>query len=639
MDDDQINRRQFVRAAGAVGAGVALPGAAAADQPDAGPRVEANVREDVPKPTATRTFPVLDEEGNEIGERTWRTVKETGNCCENYLAASPDGRLFDMGGDYLRVTDDFGRTWNEVEPPNQPYPILTSEGAVTAAPGGDVVAVDWDPYSPDRVISYKYEADDETWYYTEVPLKTPFYDRPWMAVIPGPFELGGESLPYLTVMRGGVVGDQELYVSLDGLNYHYASTRFVDSLVQGSVEDYLDPSEDGILDWVQPHTETYLVPLGDGRALGDETAAQVRASFAESGCEVTALGVGDGPGPTDEFQWSCFDTPRGFELDRTQVDSRGWIHQVEFVTAATFEYRVSRDGGESWDRYEQELPGEFELSEGALSLYDFTVHGGLDTTAVAIHATRDGESSAESPTEPAKEAAPEPVEEAIEAVESNAPGREDPDEPDDQDMVYVFEGLDDGDPSVEIRLVGAADMSYVSGVSTSERFDFPTVAVLPDGRLAMSFADQADENPMVAIEVADDVETEFIFEPEGSRSDDGTAFDGGQTNRVELAFTPVLIPDADESFPVRDSIPASWSVPGDQDAVARVEETDGRTYVHFDADAPANDEYAVTYYVETPDEPGESGPYTLGPAQVERDGAWVDVAGTTDDNVVVGQQV
>lgn len=205
-------------------------------------------------------------------------------------------------------------------------------------------------------------------------------------------------------------------------------------------------------------------------------------------------------------------------------------------------------------------------------------------------------------------------------------------------MLFRFRSPERADPEVEIALVGAADLSYVSGVSTDERFDFPTLAILPDGRVAMSFADLADSNPMVAVE-APDAEPAYFFEPEGSRADDGTAFDGDQTNRVELAFTPDLIPDAAESYTVRDPIPAEWSVPDGRDSVASVEEAEGRKHVYFSEDAPANDEYEVRYYVTTPDDPDESGPYTVGPAQVERDGEWVEVAGTIDDNVVVGQQV
>lgn len=126
---------------------------------------------DVTKPTAVREFPVLDADGTPTGEtRRWRTVKGTGNCCENYLAADPDGTLYDMGGDLLRVSPDAGDTWHEVGPPT-PYPV-TSEGCVTAAPNGDVCAIDWNPYSPDRVIAYKWVAAQETWYYTEVPLHT-----------------------------------------------------------------------------------------------------------------------------------------------------------------------------------------------------------------------------------------------------------------------------------------------------------------------------------------------------------------------------------------------------------------------------------------------------------------------------------
>src|SRR3712207_6069950 len=61
-------------------------------------------------------YPVLDAANNPVGDATWRVVRNTGNCCENYLAATKQGQLLDFGGTYLRFSNDKGETWKEVRP-------------------------------------------------------------------------------------------------------------------------------------------------------------------------------------------------------------------------------------------------------------------------------------------------------------------------------------------------------------------------------------------------------------------------------------------------------------------------------------------------------------------------------------------
>ncbi len=89
------------------------------------------------------------------GTAAFRVVERTGNCCENYLTITPGGRLLDLGGSYVNFTDDLGKTWKQVRPLN---PLVNGEGAIAAAPGGDIVGVEWDLYTADHLISYKYDA-------------------------------------------------------------------------------------------------------------------------------------------------------------------------------------------------------------------------------------------------------------------------------------------------------------------------------------------------------------------------------------------------------------------------------------------------------------------------------------------------
>lgn len=120
------------------------------------------------------------------------------------------------------------------------------------------------------------------------------------------------------------------------------------------------------------------------------------------------------------------------------------------------------------------------------------------------------------------------------------------------------------------------------------------------------------------------------FSVSGSRSDDGSAFTAGQTDRIDITVTP-----SDEST-VRDVVPTEWTVKTEfSDDVERVERANGVTYVYFVTQAAADKQTSYTYLVEAPD---STGSYEFGPIEVNptvRDG-WIDVDGTTETNYVAG---
>ncbi|MFB6177881.1 MAG: hypothetical protein ABEI99_12215, partial [Halobaculum sp.] len=119
-----------------------------------------------------------------------------------------------------------------------------------------------------------------------------------------------------------------------------------------------------------------------------------------------------------------------------------------------------------------------------------------------------------------------------------------------------------------------------------------------------------------------DVTTEQGFFVDGSRTDDGSLFTGGQTNEVSLTVNP------SESATFRDVIPAEWTVLTEySDDVTRVESGDGVTYVYF-GDVDADTETTVSYLVEAPDGTATSNAYTFGPAEVDAGSGWVSVDGT-----------
>lgn len=97
---------------------------------------------DVAKETTTQSHGTTDFScGARTATTTWRMVKDTGNCCENHITTSSDGRLFDIAGSFVNFTDDRGLTWKSVRPLD---PLVNAEGSVAVAPNGDIIAMTWD---------------------------------------------------------------------------------------------------------------------------------------------------------------------------------------------------------------------------------------------------------------------------------------------------------------------------------------------------------------------------------------------------------------------------------------------------------------------------------------------------------------
>ncbi|NEU58948.1 S8 family serine peptidase [Halorussus sp. MSC15.2] len=117
------------------------------------------------------------------------------------------------------------------------------------------------------------------------------------------------------------------------------------------------------------------------------------------------------------------------------------------------------------------------------------------------------------------------------------------------------------------------------------------------------------------------------FVAAGARSDDGDAFTGGQTNRVDIST------EASEAVEVRDAVPSEWNVLEEQsDDVNRVERAGDAQYVYLGA----GNSVSATYFAEAPDSADLSNAYAFGPVQVSADGGetWVQLSGTSDTNVV-----
>ena len=400
---------------------------------------------------ANKKWSVVDQTGAAIGSTTWRVVKGTGNCCENHLGATSDGRLLDFGGSYLRFSTDKGQTWKVVQPTE---PLLGAEGTVAVAPNGDIVGITWDPYTGDRVISFKQTAATGKWEYMYSVLHTPFYDREWISVVDGPFTVGTETVPYITVIRGGWPAKDIWYYSLDGLQYVLADNKVIDQAVEAPVTQWLPTKAAPSADWTQPIAESGVSPLTGGGALAPRIDTLDNAGGPWAILKPGAL------------RWSRFKLGDGKELPngRIQQDSRGWLHLVN-VNGNLIDYRVSTDGGRTWAATTTQLPPDLRSED-----WDFRANGALGLTAIGIHANNGG-----TPSSP------------------------------DQDVVVKYSTSCAAPELRGISLVGAGDLVVGVGVGADIRFDFANMAILSDGSVATSFIDAAHSPPAIAVELSSSV--------------------------------------------------------------------------------------------------------------------------------------
>jgi hypothetical protein len=403
------------------------------------------------------TYRVLDPQGRSKGTATWRVNTAGGNCCEVLVAATRDGRLVEFGGSFPAVSSDQGRTYTEIRPltpptsdfdDDAPRKVGGGEGTVVMAPGGDIVGVTWDPYSGDRLQSFFYSAADKMWLYGEMPLHEPFYDREWVAVAKGPFTIRGTTAPWVSMVLSNF-SRKVILMSTDGINYFTPSNADLESVAGGTQTRLLTGAPDLDLDYMQGHSETRIVPVPGGGALS-------LSAVGGSSCDTQYL--------EPDGSWSCYEA-EGFAVDGAlHADSRGWLHDVA-VAGDEVLYRLSRDGGRTWSSR------TFLVPEGASSVesYDFKAHGKLGVTALALHVLKDD-------------------------------GRH-------QDMVMRLDTRSGMPRHVETYLVGKGDMAFTSGLDVSglvngaksNRFDFASVAVLPDGAIAVAFVDKKYDDPATAV--------------------------------------------------------------------------------------------------------------------------------------------
>jgi len=112
------------------------------------------------------------------------------------------------------------------------------------------------------------------------------------------------------------------------------------------------------------------------------------------------------------------------------------------------------------------------------------------------------------------------------------------------------------------------------------------------------------------------------LQADGRRQSGRSASFGGRATRVDVTISSLN--DAAETVAVYDDIPAAWNLIERFSDAREVETEDGRTRIRLlpeggetvsPSDVEGESEVTFTYFVEAPDEPGDTNRYTFGPAE------------------------
>jgi hypothetical protein len=412
-------------------------------------------------PVRTAAFPVYDRHGKRTGKASWRMSAAGGNCCETYVNATPDGRIVESGGTYPWYTDDGGKHWYQVvfDVPDQNdngAAVAGGEGATVTGPGGDVYGVTWDAYSGDHLQAFRYTAQTRTWEVAEVVMKSPFYDRPWLTYAKGPFVLDG--LPtneVLDVTGGGITKDIDT-LSPDGLDYGDPSFFYYDETHRAPAKFRIPVVRNPDADWWQPHPGARTLPLTAGGVLRFANSEDITGTVTDTQvCDVARL-------KPSNSAWQCVDMKAKL-AGVVRQDSRGYLTEV--YPAPGYHALVlatSRDGGLHWQStLLKPPPGAGKLIESEGTLYDVVTNGALGQAVVSAR---------------------------VDDLDGVG-----------HDMVFRVDIKKAQPRLMKTYLVGKGDINTTIGVTGSAgyRFDYESVALLPDGRIAVTFDDSTCIQPTV----------------------------------------------------------------------------------------------------------------------------------------------
>jgi hypothetical protein len=399
-------------------------------------------------------YPVYDARGRKVGTANWRISPAGGNCCETYVAATPTGRIVEAGGTYPWYTDDEGKHWYEVKfsvpDQNDNGPTVAGgEGAAVVGPGGNIYGVTWDAYSGDHLQAYRYTAQTRTWAVSEVVMKTPFYDRPWLTYVKGPFVHNGTSTPQILDSTGGGITKDVDTLSPDGQDYSTPSYVANDEKGSSTVNFRIPVVRNPAADWWQPHPGTGTIPLNAGGVLRTINTDDVTGSNA---CGIARLDPATS-------KWQCVNLA-GHLQGVVRQDSRGYLTEVYPSLGDTaLTLATSRDGGVHWSSTTLTPPPGTGMKLETHDLFNVIANGALKQAVVTA--------------------------------------RWDDSAKHGHDIVFRVDTSKPKPALMRTYAIGKGDLDTGNDVTsvTQGRFDYETIALLPNGKIAVTFDDSSCLQP------------------------------------------------------------------------------------------------------------------------------------------------
>jgi hypothetical protein len=159
------------------------------------------------------------------------------------------------------------------------------------------------------------------------------------------------------------------------------------------------------------------------------------------------------------------------------IDSSGALHSVSCNTAdpgakgcdGTFNltHQISYDGGYTWSNQSHHWPLALSVSDNTFE-WDFQADGNLDLAVISMRVQ----------------------------TESNGTSS-------DVDLVFHIRDYSESMEADSVTVIGLGDLDATSGAGNDVRFDFSSMAILPDGGVVVAYHDSSDPNtdPMFAIEL------------------------------------------------------------------------------------------------------------------------------------------
>ncbi len=397
-----------------------------------------------------REFTTIDLATNETTTTDWAIFlrPQGGNCCEHYLATTSQGWITNLGGEYPVWSEDRGQTWQDFRPISQAFDGL-GEGAIIETPDGNIVANSWYPYPPayDEIIFYYYDMDSGSWTYSyDDYLHPTFYDRTWQVIVPGPINSYRGSSPWASLIVSNFYSDSGLgyVISQDGLFYEPWPDPDRAQQTGGAVSFDLDFEPGFMWDFMTPHREMDATPIPTGGLLMPNHFGPGESAYLDT-----------------NLVWRRYTPPDGVTIPAPHlvIDSTGALHSVgQSGTALT--YHMSVDGGRTW------VSQDFSWLGGQVEEWEFQADGAHDLAVLnmRVQVNEDGENT-------------------------------------DRDVVFHMRDYRESIEPDTVTLIGLGDADATSGAGNDFRFDFASLAILPDGGAVVSYQDSTDPDPLFALEL------------------------------------------------------------------------------------------------------------------------------------------